>query len=292
VIEQIWTIVGLANTEQKAFLVGLHKSEAKARDAKIASRTEMLDDVENGTSDLKMVDTSNQDEVNKYKICVEEVVTDGHGKGNLIYVCDGEMNKDHLLKGNETTGFLTAQTRNNMIVNGSGGRLTFADLEITSTHYFDDVDSNTNASATSTLKSDDVNSKLDGDNSNTCIKVHVTYVAVAKNSFHGLKLEKMGIEVNKKSSEVWESRHQCVNQGKFGPSAPGIRGIGVVEIVNSQQLLRDGRIKFNSSVRQVKLRLQAGTLQKEWCIEASSKISNQMKQRTLVQKKRRADRML
>jgi len=98
----------------------------------------MLDDVENGTSDLKMVDTSNQDEVNKYKIRVEEVVTDGHGKGNLIYVCDGEMNKDHLLKGNETTGFLTAQTRNNMIVNGSGGRLTFEDLDITSTHYLDD----------------------------------------------------------------------------------------------------------------------------------------------------------
>jgi hypothetical protein len=94
----------------------------------------MLDDVENGTSDLKMVDTSNQDEVNKYNKRHEEIVTDGHGKGNLIYVCNGEMNKDHLLKGNETTGFLTAQTRNNMIVNGSGGRLTFADLEITGTH--------------------------------------------------------------------------------------------------------------------------------------------------------------
>ena len=97
----------------------------------------MLDDVENGTSDLKMVDTSNQDEVNKYNKRLEEIVTDGHGKGNLIYVCDGEMNKDHLLKGNETTGFLTG-TRNNMIVNGSGGRLTFEDLDITSTHYLDD----------------------------------------------------------------------------------------------------------------------------------------------------------
>ena len=120
----------------------------------------------------------------------------------------------------------------------------------------------------------------------------MTYVAVAKNSFYSSALEKMGIDVNKKSSKACKSRHLCVNQGKLGPSSSGIRGIGVVEIVNSQQLLRDGRIKFNSSVRQVKLRLQAGTLQKEWCIEASSKISNQMKQRTLVQKKRRADRML
>ena len=84
-------IVGQMNTEQKAVLVGIRKSEAKTRDAKLASRAEMLEDVENGTSDLKMVDTSNQDEVNKYKKRLEEVVTAGHGKGNLIYVCEGEM---------------------------------------------------------------------------------------------------------------------------------------------------------------------------------------------------------
>ena len=66
-----------------------------------------------------------------------------------------------------------------MIVNGSGGKLTFADLEITGTHYFDDVNSNTNTSATITLELDDVDL-------NTCIKVHMTFVAVAKNSFHGL----------------------------------------------------------------------------------------------------------
>ena len=63
----------------------------------------MLDDFENGTRDLKMVDTSNQDEVNKYNKSLKEVVTDKHNKGNLIYICDGEMNKDHLLKQTETT---------------------------------------------------------------------------------------------------------------------------------------------------------------------------------------------
>ena len=67
-------IVGQANTPQKALLVEVHKAQAKVRDAKHASRAEMLEDVENGTSDLKMVDTSNQDDVKKYIKRVEEVV--------------------------------------------------------------------------------------------------------------------------------------------------------------------------------------------------------------------------
>ena len=48
-------VVGNLFTEQKSVLVGLRKTEAKVRDAKLASCAEMLDDVENGTSDLKMV---------------------------------------------------------------------------------------------------------------------------------------------------------------------------------------------------------------------------------------------
>ena len=87
----------------------------------------MLEDVENGTSNLKMVDTSNQDDVKKYIKRIEEVVTVGHGKKNLSYVCEGEIIKDLLLKGNETTGFLTQQ-RNNIVLNGSGGRLYFEEL--------------------------------------------------------------------------------------------------------------------------------------------------------------------
>ena len=84
----------------------------------------------------------------------------------------------------------------------------------------------------------------------------MTYVAVAKNSFYSSALEKMGIDVNKKSSKACKSRHLCVNQGKLGPSSSGIRGIGVVEIVNSQQLLRDGRIKFNSSVSKIERQIK------------------------------------
>jgi hypothetical protein len=115
------------NTPQKVLLVGIHKSEAKARDTKHVSRAEILEDVENGTSNLKMVDTSNQDDVKKYIKRVEEVVTAGHGKKNLTYVCEGEILKDLLLKVNETTGFLTQQ-RNNIVLNGSGGRLYFEEL--------------------------------------------------------------------------------------------------------------------------------------------------------------------
>ena len=113
-------------------------------------------------------------------------------------------------------------------------------MDLTNTHYLDDDDSNTNAS-TSTLELDDDDSntntststlefdgddsntnaststlKLDDDDSNTPIKVKVTYVAVAKNSFHSFVLEKMGIGVNVKSSEAFNSRHLCVNQGMHG----------------------------------------------------------------------------
>ena len=105
------------NTPQKVLLVGIHKSEAKARDTKHVSRAEILEDVENGTSNLKMVDTSNQDDVKKYIKLVEELVTAGHVKNNLTYVCEGEILKDLLLKGNKTTGFLTQQ-RNNIVLNG------------------------------------------------------------------------------------------------------------------------------------------------------------------------------
>jgi len=99
-------IVGKATTEQKTTpcLDSIRKSAATKRQAKLASRVENLNDVENETSELKMVDPSNQDEMSEFIQRIEKVVTDAHEKSNLIYFCEGEVGKDRLVMRNETTG--------------------------------------------------------------------------------------------------------------------------------------------------------------------------------------------